>query len=159
MRLGAAGCSWVRLGAVLVRLSSRGRAALRSVVPHIAPALIADGIAPCDAPLPSPPQVTAHYDLMADFTIKVPELHQAAYHTMEADYVALRDAQWYADSNRDATVQRFKADLEGQVEALNTEVGGRRLGSRAWLGVCLSQQGRGRVGVLNTEGRPGGGDL
>ena len=40
-----------------------------------------------------PPQVVAHYDLMAEFGVKVPEMQQAAYHTMDQDYMALRDAQ------------------------------------------------------------------
>ena len=88
--------------------------------------------------------MTAHYDLMAEFGIKVPDLHQAAYHTMEQDYVSLRDAQWLADSKREATVQRFKADLQQQVDSLNTEVH-----VCVWGGVEFGFQGR----VYSTEFR------
>ncbi|KAJ9505501.1 hypothetical protein QJQ45_023785, partial [Haematococcus lacustris] len=77
--------------------------------------------------------VVAHYDLMAEFGIKVPELQQAAYQTMESDYAALRDAMWTgllrlvswvcaAETSREGLVGRFKADLEAQVEELLREV-------------------------------------
>ncbi len=39
-------------------------------------------------------QVVAHYDLIEEFDIKVPDMQLAAYQTMDHDYTALRDAMW-----------------------------------------------------------------
>ena len=59
--------------------------------------------------------VTAHYDLLDDYKIPAPALHLAKYATMEGDYAAMREAQWQAESAREALVARFRGDLDSQV--------------------------------------------
>jgi hypothetical protein len=41
---------------------------------------------------------------------------------MESDYTTLREVQWHAESTKDAMIQRFRVDLETQVEDLLKEV-------------------------------------
>ena len=43
---------------------------------------------------PFPCQVVAHYDLIEEFKIRVPDMQLAAYQTLDSDYTSLRDAMW-----------------------------------------------------------------
>ncbi len=45
-------------------------------------------------------QVVAHYDLLEEFRIKVPEMQLAAYQTLDSDYTSLRDAMWSGEKPR-----------------------------------------------------------
>ena len=67
-------------------------------------------------------QVEAHYTLMEKFAVKVPELQHAAYRTMGDDLVALRDAMWQVEANRERYLQQFCKDINVQVEDLHREV-------------------------------------
>ena len=58
--------------------------------------------------------VTAHYDLLEDYKIQAPALQLAKYATMEGDYATLREAQWQAETAREALVARFRGDLDSQ---------------------------------------------
>jgi hypothetical protein len=68
-------------------------------------------------------QVEAHYSLMEKFGVRVPELQHAAYRTMEDDLVALRDAMWQVEANREPYLHQFCKDIDAQVEDLHREVG------------------------------------
>ncbi|GIL77736.1 hypothetical protein Vretifemale_7224, partial [Volvox reticuliferus] len=66
--------------------------------------------------------VVAHYELIYDFGIKVPEMQAASYATLARDFASLRDAMWAADSSRERLVELYGAELKGQVEQINKQV-------------------------------------
>ncbi|GAX73618.1 hypothetical protein CEUSTIGMA_g1069.t1 [Chlamydomonas eustigma] len=66
--------------------------------------------------------VVAHYDLLTEYDISAPPIQLAAFATMESDYATLREVQWHAEGSKDAMIQRFRVDLDNQVEDLLKEV-------------------------------------
>jgi hypothetical protein len=45
--------------------------------------------------------VAAHYELIEEFDVHIPEAQMAAYQTMHIEYNCLRDAQWAAESAKE----------------------------------------------------------
>ncbi|EFJ52773.1 dynein heavy chain 3 [Volvox carteri f. nagariensis] len=55
--------------------------------------------------------VVAHYELIYDFGIKVPEMQAASYATLARDFASLRDAMWAADSSRFTELEDCHEDV------------------------------------------------
>eukprot|EP00775_Hariotina_reticulata_P007079 gene7079-7292_t len=66
--------------------------------------------------------VSDYYALLREFNVPTPDEDVASVSFMDADYAALRDAAWAAESTRDGRAQAFLAQLQHATEQLNKKV-------------------------------------
>ena len=62
--------------------------------------------------------VVSHYDLIEEFTIKVPDIEYAAYQTLGPDFSNFKNSIEVAEASKDEYISQFSAVLENDCDEL-----------------------------------------
>ena len=82
-------------------------------------------------------EVHAHYELMDEFHIPVPEIEYAAYQTLAQDFQSYKSSLEVAEASKEEYVQRFTVDLSKEVEEVEKD--GNMLRERAQHEMVLDE--------------------